>query len=1199
MKHNTMRLITFMVLFSVVIGNLAMPATVPVMAQSSNQESPAPLTPPIIPNSAVSKGLTDADTFIDCAMVTEIPQSECEALAAFYTSSGGSNWSNHAGWLETYRPCSWFGVACSSGYVTDLYLQDNHLSGSIPPEIGALTGLRFLNLNVNALSGSIPPEIGNLTQLQELGLDENQLSGSIPPEIGNLTGLTSLGLEVNQLSGSIPPELGNLENLNLLSLRSNQLSGSIPPELANLYRLRFLHLDHNQLSGSIPVELSNLTRLEQLKLSNNLLSGSLPVSLENLTYMTVFSFNNTDLCEPDEAAFQSWLSGIQYLDRTHSCSSTITPEPTGTPTPTPESAETDTPTPTNTATEENTLEPSSTVTPTRTYTSTNTATSTYTPTNTPTQTFTFTPTPTRTYTPTNTYTSTNTPTKTPTQTYTPTNTYTSTYTPTNTPTKTFTFTPTPTKTYTPTNTYTNTPTRTPIPTQIPYPEAFNKNAPEDMTTGVMDSLTLSWESSSNAEGYEYCYSTDVYCPGDWTSAGTSLSANLNDLERGTTYYWQVRAHNATGTIDANNGMWWIFFTQENCYPLTLNHTGSGADPAADPIKSPDCATDYTYVAGESISLTASPADGNRVESWTDADNESSETSIVLSMPASARTVTVNYTPYCYTLYTYISPYASGTISADPGPNCSGDMQYTYGTSVTLTANPAVDYLFANWGEDVEGTANPISIIMTSDRSVSANFTFNGILPAEGSTASVTRPTLGWPDTAGATAYTVQVSTSPNFGSYIVYKTVTDSTYTLTTDLPRNKWIYWRTLPNGVSPAAWSAVHSFYSANPPGVPTLSSPANGSLLTTYAPRLDWSNSSVPDGTTFFGYWLQIATDSSFASLVRDDILPGLTNSEKTLTETPLDPNLTFFWHVCAMNSLGHNSEWSATRSFRTPMLPPELVEPANFDQVKTTRPTFTWNTVYQATSYHIQVSASPAFNSSLVNATVSSTAYTHTSDLPRDQILYWRVRANGANQSNWSAVFSFTSADPPAIPSLLAPSNGATLSTYTPTLDWNDPAGADHYDVQIASANTFADGTIVDENTSVTSSSYNPSTPLAANRTFYWRVLVYDAAGQYSNWSAVRHFHTSLPAPGLVAPANQASGVVLRPVFDWTDVSEATGYEIQVSSSPTFGVLVLHETVTASIYTATTNLKSGKRYYWRVQTKGTYTSAWSEVGYFDTQ
>ena len=39
-------------------------------------------------------------------------------------------------------------------------------------------------------------------------LDDNQLTGEIPPEIGNLTNMTYLALSNNQLTGSIPPEIG-------------------------------------------------------------------------------------------------------------------------------------------------------------------------------------------------------------------------------------------------------------------------------------------------------------------------------------------------------------------------------------------------------------------------------------------------------------------------------------------------------------------------------------------------------------------------------------------------------------------------------------------------------------------------------------------------------------------------------------------------------------------------------------------------------------------------------------------------------------------------------------------------------------------------------------------------------------------------------------------------------------------------------
>jgi Leucine-rich repeat (LRR) protein len=123
----------------------------------------------------------------------------------------------------------------------------------LPPEIGSLSELTLLSLNINELS-ILPPEIGNLTNLQTLDLQVNRLS-SLPPEIGNLTNLRQLFAYSNQLS-SLPPEIGNLHKLMELYIYDNQLK-SLPAEVKNLRNLCRLYLDNNQLQY-LPVELGQL-----------------------------------------------------------------------------------------------------------------------------------------------------------------------------------------------------------------------------------------------------------------------------------------------------------------------------------------------------------------------------------------------------------------------------------------------------------------------------------------------------------------------------------------------------------------------------------------------------------------------------------------------------------------------------------------------------------------------------------------------------------------------------------------------------------------------------------------------------------------------------------------------------------------------------------------------------------------------------
>ncbi len=126
-----------------------------------------------------------AQAATNCATVTQIPRAECESLLEFYHSTDGPNWKNNTGWNVTQTPCSWFGVTCASGKVTELLLSSNQLSGSIP-NFSNLPNLQELYLYNNQLSGSIP-NFSNLTKLEYLWLSENQLSGEVPSFVQQIT----------------------------------------------------------------------------------------------------------------------------------------------------------------------------------------------------------------------------------------------------------------------------------------------------------------------------------------------------------------------------------------------------------------------------------------------------------------------------------------------------------------------------------------------------------------------------------------------------------------------------------------------------------------------------------------------------------------------------------------------------------------------------------------------------------------------------------------------------------------------------------------------------------------------------------------------------------------------------------------------------------------------------------------------------
>ena len=108
------------------------------------------------------------------------------ALEALYAATDGANWTKADNWLTETLVRDWYGISVSdAGEVRGVELDDNNLTGSIPPELGDLAELEWLNLHRNHLTGPIPPELSR-TSLQFLILSDNRLTGPIPAALMTL-----------------------------------------------------------------------------------------------------------------------------------------------------------------------------------------------------------------------------------------------------------------------------------------------------------------------------------------------------------------------------------------------------------------------------------------------------------------------------------------------------------------------------------------------------------------------------------------------------------------------------------------------------------------------------------------------------------------------------------------------------------------------------------------------------------------------------------------------------------------------------------------------------------------------------------------------------------------------------------------------------------------------------------------------------
>ncbi len=188
--------------------------------------------------------------------------------------------------------------------------------------------------------------------------------------------------------------------------------------------------------------------------------------------------------------------------------------------------------------------------------------------------------------------------------------------------------------------------------------------------------------------------------------------------------------------------------------------------------------------------------------------------------------------------------------------------------------------------------------------------------------------------------------------------------------------------------------------------------------------------------------------------------------------------------------------------------------------------------------------------------------------------------------------------PVPPTLASPSNGSTGLAINPTLSWNASLGATSYELQVSTSSTF--GTTVYDTSGIIGTSKVVVTSLSNNTPYYWRVDATNPGGT-SGWSTPTYSFTTIvaapPAPTLSSPTNGATGVAINPTLSWNASAGAATYELQVSTSSTFGTTVYDTSgITGTSKVVVTSLSNNTLYYWRVDaTNAGGTSGWSTPAY----
>lgn len=257
------------------------------------------------------------------------------------------------------------------------------------------------------------------------------------------------------------------------------------------------------------------------------------------------------------------------------------------------------------------------------------------------------------------------------------------------------------------------------------------------------------------------------------------------------------------------------------------------------------------------------------------------------------------------------------------------------------------------------------------------------------------PTLSWSPSIGATSYRVQMSTDPTFSTLLLDQSgIPTTSFTPGVTLAPGTVYYWRvesSTPTG--PVAADAIpFSFTTLAPvPGDFTLVGPQNASIGVSTRPTYEWT-SSLGTGS----YHLQVSGDSGFGTLLIDQA--GLTTTSTTPTVV-LTPSTIYFWRVLAES----DSDVTATNapfSFTTAVgaIPNSftLVSPAGGITQVSILPTYVWTSSSGASSYRLEVSTDPNFQTTTVNLTgITGTSLTPSTTLLPFTTYFWRVSAVNAS------------------------------------------------------------------------------------------------------------------------------------------------------------------------------------------------------------
>ena len=570
---------------------------------------------------------------------------------------------------------------------------------------------------------------------------------------------------------------------------------------------------------------------------------------------------------------------------------------------------------------------------------------------------------------------------------------------------------------------------------------------------------------------------------------------------------------------------------------------------------------------------------------------------------------------------FSSPVFTGDVSNVPVQ--SGDLQVVQFTLAAGDALATGDYTWHVRALDGAGNTGDFSVLSTFSVVKDTTGPIAPVLlaPASGDTGADPTPTFAWsPATdilSGVQSYTLEIATAPTgdftnpllTGDVLHTPVSSGNEFVIQFILPKFNALatgdyLWHVSAIDTSGNTGDFSTSFVltiveDKDPPGVPTLLTPASGDSALDRTPTFVWT-AVTGDLSGVENYVLEIATaptgDFTNPVFTGDVSLTPVNSGDELVIQFTLPENDAlatgdYVWHVQAIDKAGNTGNFSDSSIFSViddtvPPGKPVLLTPASGDRTENRTPTFTWVQVtgdLTGIGFYILEISTGDFNATLfrevgITGDASIIQFTLAQINALDIGSYiWRVQAidNAGNTGGFSEPFSFTVEDvtPPSAPTLLTPLSGAVTDDKTPSFTWTDVTDISgvSYILEVATGEQPLTGdftTTVFRKEGILVTQFTLAIALATGD-YLWHVRAVDSQGNTGDFSApvtfkVQEDITRPGRPRLISPLNGSSGDDTTPLFTWTRVEDFSGvnYILEIASGVRSGTAGF----TDSVFTA---------------------------------